>query len=152
VVIFVTVGHTDFDALVQEMDRLASGLGEEVLMQIGSGRYEPRHARYFRYAPALEPYMAQADLVVCHAGLGVIVEALGLGKRVVCVPNPATYHGHQASLAEIFSRDGHLIWCRRVQDLSGALEQARTFTPVPYHPPPCRIHEIIHAYLLMAES
>ncbi len=145
--IFVTVGHTDFDALVREMDRLAPELDDEVLMQIGRGAYEPGHARYFRYAPALEPYMARADVVVCHAGLGVIVEALGLGKRVVCVPNPATYHGHQASLAEIFSRDGHLIWCRRVEDLKESLEQARSFVPVPYEPPPCRIHEVIHAYL-----
>jgi len=146
-VIFVTVGHTDFDALVREMDRLAPDLDDEILMQIGRGAYEPRHARYFRYAPALEPYMEQADLIVCHAGLGVIVEALGLGKKVVCVPNPNTYYGHQASLAEIFSRDGHLIWCRQVEDLAQALEAARSFTPVPYEPPPCHIHEVIRAYL-----
>ncbi|MCD6291577.1 MAG: hypothetical protein J7M34_13845 [Anaerolineae bacterium] len=145
--IFVTVGHTDFDALIQAMDRLAAEMDEEVVMQIGSGSYEPQHARYFRYAPALEPYMEQANLVVSHGGLGVIVEALGLGKRVVCVPNPNVYYDHQVHLAERFSRAGYLIWCRTPDDLAGALEQARTFTPVPYEPPECRIHEVIRAYL-----
>ncbi len=35
--IFVTIGTTDFDQLVQKMDSLAPGLTDEVVMQIGKG-------------------------------------------------------------------------------------------------------------------
>src|SRR5947209_11093294 len=52
--IFVTVGTTDFDALVRRIDELAPSLGEEVLCQIGKGSYLPRNCRYFRYAPSLD--------------------------------------------------------------------------------------------------
>jgi len=54
--IFVTVGTTDFDALVREMDRLAPGLGEPVTFQTGRGGARPLHAaESFAFAPALEP-------------------------------------------------------------------------------------------------
>ena len=75
--IFVTVGSTDFDALIRCMDEIGARLGEEMTMQIGSGAYSPQHAaRVFRYAPSLEAYYDQADIVVSHGGLGTVVEAL----------------------------------------------------------------------------
>ena len=70
--IFVTVGAGDFNALIQAMDELAPRLaaaGEKVLLQIGHGAYVPQHAEYFRFAPSLEPYFDQADVIVSHGGI-----------------------------------------------------------------------------------
>ncbi len=145
--IFVTVGTTDFDGLVAEMDRLAPRLGEEILFQIGRGRYEPQNAPFFRFAPSLVEYYQQADLVVAHGGLGTTMEVLDLGKPLVSVSNPDRYDGHQEDLLGALVRAGHLIWCRTVSDLEGAIAQARRARFIPYTRPECRIHEVIARYL-----
>ena len=94
--IFVTVGSTDFDALVRRMDELSEALPDEVVMQIGEGQYVPQHAAaHLRYAPSLDPYYDRAEIVVSHGGLGTVVEALRKGKRLVAASNPDRYDTHQ---------------------------------------------------------
>jgi len=145
--IFVTVGSTDFDALVARMDELAPHLGDEVVMQIGLGEYAPRHGRYLRFAPSLDEYYAQAEIVVAHGGLGTIVEALERGKKLVCVVNPTTYDRHQEHLLRLFSEQGCLLWCQDLAHLEQAIGQARLMQFAPYQPPECHIHEVIARYL-----
>ena len=65
--IFVSVGSGDFDSLIRTMDEVCGRRNDlQVTMQIGLGKYEPRHGKYFRFAPSLDPYYDQADLVVAH--------------------------------------------------------------------------------------
>jgi beta-1,4-N-acetylglucosaminyltransferase len=145
--IFVTVGSTDFDPLIKQMDELAPELGHEVVMQIGMGQYAPKNARHFRFAPSLDPYLAQADLIVGHGGLGTIVEALEQGKKLVCVVNPTTYDRHQEHLLRLFAAQNHLVWCQELADLSQAIRQAQQTQLTPYRPPECHIHEVIEQFL-----
>jgi beta-1,4-N-acetylglucosaminyltransferase len=145
--IFVTVGSTDFDALVAKMDELAPQLGTEVVMQIGLGTYTPSHARYFRFAPSLDNWYDEADMIVGHGGLGTIVEALERGKKLVCVVNPTTYDRHQEHLLQLFTAQNCLLWCKDLEQLADAIQQARETTFSPYQPPDCHIHERIAQYL-----
>lgn len=149
--IFVTVGSGDFDDLVQAMDHLAPALmagGDSLLMQIGEGRVIPQHATYFRLAASLEPYFSQADLVVAHGGLGVTIEVLQHGKRLVSVGNPDRYDAHQGDLLRVLSQRGHLIWCQDLAHLADAIAQARTARFVPYHAEPGTLAQAIIAYLV----
>src|SRR4051794_7327968 len=93
--IFVTVGTTDFDDLVERMDDLAPALDEEVICQIGIGRYIPRHCQYFRFAASLDDCLRPARLVVSHGGLGTVMEVVRLGKPLVGVSNPDRRDLHQ---------------------------------------------------------
>lgn len=145
--IFVTVGSTDFDLLVAEMDELAVQLGVDVVMQIGAGKYVPQHASYFRFAPSLDTYYDQAELVVGHGGLGTIVETLERRKKLVCVVNPTTYDRHQEHLLSLFEEQGYLIWCRDVRGLGQAVRRAKSTQFKRYQPPECHIHELIVDYL-----
>jgi beta-1,4-N-acetylglucosaminyltransferase len=145
--IFVTVGSTDFDALVARMDELASHLGIEVVMQIGLGEYTPDNVRYFRFAPSLDSYYDQADIIVGHGGLGTIVEALERGKKLICVVNPTTYDRHQEHLLRMFATQNHLLWCRDLEQLGEAIQQAQERQFSAYQPPECHIHEVIAEYL-----
>ena len=146
--IFVTVGSTDFDALVREMDAVAGRLGEETTMQIGSGLYEPQNAATcFRFAPSLDAHMQEADLVVSHGGLGTVMEALRMGKRLVAVSNPDRYDAHQDDLLGHLSAAGHLIWCRDLATLEGDLLRARDALLAPYAEVECRIHIEIKDFL-----
>jgi beta-1,4-N-acetylglucosaminyltransferase len=145
--IFVTVGSTDFDPLIKKMDELAPELGSEVVMQIGLGQYIPKTGRHFRFAPSLDPYLAQAELIVGHGGLGTIVEALEQGRKLVCVVNPTTYDRHQEHLLRLFAAQNHLIWCQKLDDLAQAIRRARETQLTPYHLPQCHIHEVIAEFL-----
>ena len=81
-----------FDRLIRAVDAWAAARpGEEVLAQIGAGRYEPAHLRWVRrlgrsdYAAAI----AGAELIVAHAGIGSVVAAGEHGKPIVLLPRRA---------------------------------------------------------------
>jgi beta-1,4-N-acetylglucosaminyltransferase len=146
--IFVTVGSTDFDALIRSMDEIGARLGEELIMQIGSGQYIPQSAtRYFRYAPSLDESYDQAEIVVSHGGLGTVVEALRHGKKLVAVSNPDRYDTHQGDILGAFAETGYLIWCRDLGHLEDDLKRVRVTDLAPYEEPPCEIHQVIREFL-----
>ncbi|HNS01114.1 MAG TPA: PssE/Cps14G family polysaccharide biosynthesis glycosyltransferase [Anaerolineae bacterium] len=145
--IFITVGTTDFDALVAAADHLAATTDETVIIQIGHGQVEPQHAQWLRFAPSLDSYYAQADLVVTHGGLGTVTEVLGRGLRLVGVSNPDRFDRHQDQILQAFEEAGHLVWCRDLADLPAAIERARRSQFTPYQPPLSHIHQVIDRFL-----
>ncbi len=145
--IFVTVGTTDFDALVLAADRLAATSDEPVVIQIGHGEVEPRHAQWFRFGPSLDRYYEQADVVVTHGGLGTVTEVLRRGLRAVGVSNPDRFDRHQDQILQAFEQAGHLVWCRDLARLPAAVEMARQAQFTPYQPPASHIHQVIDRYL-----
>lgn len=145
--IFCTVGTTDFDPLVQAMDALAPTLDEPVVFQIGQGSYEPKHGRWFRFAPSLEPYLEEARVVVAHGGFGTTIEALQMGKPLVSVPNPDRYDRHQEEILRRFAAEGYLIACFDLTDLAASIARARDTQLRPYQPPKTTLHLEIRAFL-----
>lgn len=149
--IFVTVGTTDFDDLVRAMDDVASALSTKVVAQIGRGSYEPHHIEYFRFAPSLDPYYAQADIVVAHGGLGTTIEVIQRGLPLIGVSNPDRYDRHQDDLLGALETRGHMVWCRNLTDLPALLADIGSRRFVPYESPPCTIAAEIRRYLGMSE-
>jgi len=145
--IFVTVGTTDFDALVRLMDELAPTLAEPVVAQIGRGVYVPEHIEWFRLAPDLRQAYAQADVVVSHGGLGTLVEVLTLGKRLIGVSNPDRYDRHQEDLLGYLESQHQLVWCRDMGEIPRLLSEIRSMTFAPYTAPPCTIADEIRSFL-----
>ena len=146
--IFVTVGTTDFDDLLRAMDVLAPTLDEPVVAPTGRGQYVPAHMTHFDFAPSLDPWYAQARLVVAHGGLGTAIEVLERGLKLIGVSNPDRYDHHQEDILRTLSERGHLLWCRNLEELPQALAAAESLSFVPYASPPCRIAEIIRDYLV----
>ncbi len=146
--IFVTVGTTDFDDLARAMDGFAAEHPEErVVVQIGDGRYEPEHAEWFRFAPSLEPHYADAKVVVAHGGIGTTMEVIQRGVPLVSVANPDRDDDHQRDVLGHLSGKGHLLWCRRLEDLPTAIERAVQEEFEPYVPGRVTIHEIVAPFL-----
>ena len=148
--IFVTVGTTEFDALVEAADRLAATLEEEVVIQIGRGHVEPQHARWFRFQPSLDDFYDAAGVVVTHGGLGTVTEVLRRELPLVGISNPDRYDRHQDQILQAFEDAGHLVWCRDLADLPAALAEARRVPLTPYAPPPSHIHQVIIEFLSQA--
>jgi beta-1,4-N-acetylglucosaminyltransferase len=145
--IFVTVGTTDFDDLVREMDRLAPELNERIVAQIGRGRYEPRRMEFFRFADSLEPQYSKAAVVVSHGGLGTLIEVIERGLKLIGVSNPDRYDRHQEDILGILSERKHMVWCRSLDRLKEAFDDLARVDLVPYRRPECRIAERIREFL-----
>ena len=154
--IFVTVGSTDFDPLIRAVDEICSLRSDlEVLMQIGLGRYEPQYAPFFRFAPSLEPHYDQADLVIAHGGLGVIMEVLHRGLPLIGVDNPDRPDRHQVDLLSYLSEHGYLVWCHDLSQLEATIDSMGNRKLRRWQSRPCTIHLIVDEFLqhlLMEET
>jgi UDP-N-acetylglucosamine transferase subunit ALG13 len=113
--VFVSVGSMmPFDRLVQAMDEWAAAHPQvPVEIQIGRGRYEPRHAAFVRLLPVADyrRRVAAARLFVAHAGMGSIIAAIEAGKPLLMLPRLQAQGEHNtdhqlATAASIGSRPG----------------------------------------------
>lgn len=93
--IFVTVGSSKypFRRLLETMDKLASKLGVEVMMQIGYNNYKPSFCNYvdFLSQEEFESMISKAKIVVCPGGLGTIITAIKIGKPIIVFPRLKKY-------------------------------------------------------------
>jgi UDP-N-acetylglucosamine transferase subunit ALG13 len=128
--------HTaGFLRLVEEMDRIAAGVDEAVVMQIGSTPYRPQAARWFSYATQeeMETLSHQARVIVSHAGAGSILTAVRFRKPLIVMPrrqkHGEVYDDHQLELAELLSQTGVLLVAHEPEELSAKLGVAANFSP-----------------------
>ena len=87
--IFLTVGtQLGFDRLVQAVDAFSRATGSEVFGQIGEGSFEPHSFDWERYLPASEfdRQLEDCELIVAHAGMGIVLKALELHKPLLVLP------------------------------------------------------------------
>ena len=127
--IFVTIGVSGyrFDRLIREMDEIAGRMDEEVIMQVGATTYEPKNAKYFKFASKekMDRLYEDARVVVCHAGVGSILTALEHGKSVIAVPRRKKYgehiDDHQLEIAGEMEKEGRITVVHDVGELEDVL-------------------------------
>ncbi len=132
--IYVTVGlhEQGFDRLVAAMDEIASRINEEMVIQRGSSSYVPRHARFADYYPReeAEEFFQKARVVVCHAGIGSIIQALNYEKPFIVVPRLKRFHehnsDHQREVAEEVKKRYGIAVVYDMGGLSHALKNAKS--------------------------
>lgn len=129
--IFATVGHLPggFERLVKKLDEIAPEIGEEIIVQAGHTKYQPRNMRFFSFEPYEEvlQMMKEARVVVCHGG-GVVIDVLILGKPLIVVPRLKRFKevidNHQVELAERLKAEGKVEVVYDMDDLKGFLMQS----------------------------
>jgi UDP-N-acetylglucosamine transferase subunit ALG13 len=88
--ILVTIGSLfPFDRLVTLADAIAASMPERSFFcQIGEGRYEPVNMPFARMMPArdFQQKIAEAELIVAHAGMGSVISAMEASKPIVILP------------------------------------------------------------------
>lgn len=134
--IFVTVGTTHFDALVEAVDAAAPVVApdEEVVFQIGSGRYEPRSGRAFRFQPSIDAELAAADLVVTHGGATVFA-LLAARKRFVAVANGSITGNHQERFLRFLGAQSSIVWSADPTNIGELITLARAGAPAELRAP-----------------
>ncbi|MCB0418228.1 MAG: hypothetical protein H6617_06690 [Bdellovibrionaceae bacterium] len=130
--IFVVVSTGHFDPLIAACSRLHPTY--DFIGQIGSSQVEPPFSHFKTASPSqLESYMARAELVVTHAGTGMLSMLYGLKKKCVVVPKQIRYgeaNDGQVELARKWQELGIGVLCLDVNELSNAIEKCRRLDPV----------------------
>ncbi|MBI4177311.1 MAG: beta-1,4-galactosyltransferase [Candidatus Aenigmarchaeota archaeon] len=132
--IFVTVGtHKDpFDRLVRKVDELVGNglIKDKVVMQIGNATHEPKNCEFYRFVNSekFDELYRTADVIICHAGAGSIINALKNNKHLVIVPRLKKFHehtdDHQLDLAGVMETDGKAVCVIDVEKLPQAVQKA----------------------------
>lgn len=128
--IFVTVGvQLPFDRLIRAVDGWAGTRGRaDVVAQAGASAYRPQHlALRQTLAPKeFRTIVEEAELVVAHAGMGSIITALELGKRIVVMPRRADLgehrNDHQLSTARYMAEQNLVTVAKDVDELMRLLD------------------------------
>jgi len=92
--IVFTIGTSEpFDRLVEVADAVADACRERVVVQGGRSRCRLERAELVEFLAydELVALVAEARIVVTHAGAGSVLLALGRGKRPVLVPRLQRY-------------------------------------------------------------
>jgi UDP-N-acetylglucosamine transferase subunit ALG13 len=123
--IFASVGSMlPFERFVRAVDEWAQeNPAQDVFLQIGETKYEPRYAPFARMVPMTEyrRHLRQCDLFVAHVGMGSILQALEDRKQTLMLPRHQEWGehttDHQIHTAERFSHLPGLKMVDTVEDL-----------------------------------
>ena len=139
--IFVTVGSMfPFDRLIKAVDEWVATRpldGEEIVAQIGDGRYEPRHMPFDRFLdkPQYEQRVQQSRALIAHAGAGTIELALAHSKPLLVVPRSSRFgehvNDHQLATARKFEALGHVMVAYEVGEVGAKVAGLARFVPRP---------------------
>jgi UDP-N-acetylglucosamine transferase subunit ALG13 len=116
--IFVTSGSMlPFDRLFKIIDEaIESGtITDKVFGQIGEGSYEPKNFEFKRFLDkeTFDDCISSARLVIGHAGIGVIIQALNSKVPLLVLARRADLgehvNNHQIATANKFEELGHIL-------------------------------------------
>lgn len=113
--IFVTVGSQkfQFNRLLSEIDKLDMEK-YKVFAQIGYSDYKPQNYEYVDFMPRekFNEELKSSDLVVTHAGTGVIITSLTNNKKVLAVTRLRKYKehvdDHQTEILDVFKKKKYI--------------------------------------------
>ncbi len=111
IMIFLTVGtQLPFDRMVKVVDEFAQTSVLEFKAQIGNSSYQCQHMQAQDFYPPdeLNQIFLDAEVIVSHAGMGSIINALKLKKPIVIFPRLSKFgehrNDHQVDTLESFAK------------------------------------------------
>ncbi|XP_063930737.1 UDP-N-acetylglucosamine transferase subunit ALG13 homolog [Zophobas morio] len=140
--VFVTVGTTKFERLVEEVSKdgvleVLFSLGYTVVQfQVGTGAFKQKshekvELKYDSYFENFSEVVEASDLVISHAGAGTCLEVLKKRKPLIVVINEDLMDNHQTELAHQLAKDGYLQCCTPSTLKNVLLDNKTNFKPYP---------------------
>jgi UDP-N-acetylglucosamine transferase subunit ALG13 len=129
--IFLTVGaQMPFDRLVRRVDSWAAMRGRnDLFAQIGNTALRPAHVEWTHFLDPLDyrRRLAEADVIVTHAGMGTILTALEFGRPILVLPRRAdlreTRTDHQLGTAHALAEAHRISVAWNDDELLHSLDQ-----------------------------
>lgn len=107
--------------LVEKLDlSILNEFNDKLVTKFGLSSLE---LTVFPFSPAINDYIAQADIIVSHAGTGSILDVLRLRKPLIVVTNQDLMNDHQEEVASLFEKLGYLYRVTTSEMLGGKLQE-----------------------------
>ncbi len=137
--ILITLGTQDkpFTRLLEKTEEqiIRGIITDKVVVQAGFTKYKTDKMELFDFLPMdkLNELTEKCELVITHGGVGSIVNALKLSKKVIACPRLSKYgehtNDHQIQITGALSRSGYILELSDEDDLALLLKKARRFEP-----------------------
>ena len=142
--IFVTLGTQDkpfprlLEAIQKQLDSGNIRKDEKIIVQSGCTKFKSSDMQIKQYMDIkeFEKNIEDADIVICHAGVGTILAALKNNKKIIAAARLKKYgehvNDHQLQILENFSNEGHLLALDDFEKLDEKLREVKGFNPNPF--------------------
>ena len=137
--IFVTLGTQDkpFERLIKAVEKQVElgNITQEVIVQSGCTKYKSDKLKIIPYMTIdeLNKHLNDASLIITHAGVGTIIQALEIGKTVIAAARKKEFGehvgDHQQQFLDNFSSKGYIIPLLNFDKLDEVIKQAENFKP-----------------------
>lgn len=135
--IFVTVGTQDkpFTRIIRAVENavITGKITDEVIVQAGNTKYESDYLNVLNYVPFDEfnKYLSKADIIITHGGVGSILNALKLKKKIIAIPRLKKYgehiNDHQLQVIQKMTEQGYILSCEDENDIADKVKEAENF-------------------------
>ena len=135
--IYVTLGTQacDFTRCMKMVEELINivGINDRVVAQIGYTLYQPKGIECFNFVSEdkYQQLMAEADVVISHAGTGALFSSIKNGKKVIAVARLAEYgemvNDHQTEIVRKLTSEGYIL--DGTYSIIDAWKKLDTFSP-----------------------
>ena len=137
ILVLLGTQNNSFYRLLEEVQKCIDEdiIKDKVIVQAGSTKFESKDMEVFNLIEQdkFNILMEQADTIITHGGVGSIVTAVKLGKKVIAVPRLKQYgehvNDHQIQIVETFSNQGFIKGIKDVSELKETLREIDTFIP-----------------------
>ena len=135
--VFVSLGTQDkkFPRLLEEVDKLSDEgiIKDKVIAQIGQTEYTSKNMEIvdFLNKEDVLKYIKESKYIITHGGVGTILDALTLGKKVIAVARLKKFkehvNDHQLEIISEYSKLNYVI--DGTYDLKSAVLKINKFKP-----------------------
>lgn len=106
--VFVTVGTTPFDDLIEICDTTLDPAIFKCIAQISDlSRYKAKNIKTFAFDNNISAYFENADIIISHAGAGNVYSILESNKKAIFVPNNSLKDRHQEDICSYVKRNNY---------------------------------------------
>lgn len=151
--IFVTLGthELEFSRILKYIEDL--DISEKVIIQSGNTDFKSNKYEVHKFLSNQEfdKIMKESELIICHGGVGSILSALRLNKKVITVPRLSRFKehndDHQYEICKKFDKDKYIINCMNFEEFKFAVENYKDLELDRYTFDNSRILDFINNYI-----
>lgn len=137
ILVMLGTQKNDFSRLLKEIEKCIEDktIQEPVLVQAGSTKYKTDKMQVFDLIAReeLDKKKEEARLIITHGGVGSIVGALKMNKKVIAVPRLKKYgehvNDHQNQIVENFDKQGYIKGVFDISKLKEEIKNIDYFKP-----------------------